>query len=96
MCGAVLTEGEPGLPDLQVDGEVRLEAELLDGHVGAWLSLQGSVLHVAVEDAYTNTAALPSTAERQLTKTPRQMRREGRGNPCKTMCRAGDNPHIRV
>lgn len=52
---AVLTEGQPGLSDLQVDGEVSLEAELLDGHVSARLSLQGSVLHVTVEDAYRNT-----------------------------------------
>lgn len=56
VCGAVLTEGQPGLSDLQVDGEVGLEAELLDGHVRARFLLQGGVLHVAVEDTYSNTS----------------------------------------
>lgn len=47
-----LTEGQPCLSDLQVDREVRLEAQLLERHISTCLSLQGSVLHVAVEDTY--------------------------------------------
>ena len=49
--GCVLTEGQPGLSNLQVDGEVRLEAQILDSHVRARFPFKGSVLHVAVEDA---------------------------------------------
>ena len=46
----VLTEGQPGLSDLQVDGEVRLQAQVLDGHVRSGRALQTGKLHVAVED----------------------------------------------
>lgn len=49
MC-CVLTEGQPSLSDLQVDCEVCLEAQLLQSHIRAWFSFQGSILHVAVED----------------------------------------------
>lgn len=45
-----LTEGQPGLPDLQVDGEVGLQAQVSDSDVGARLPTQAGVLHVAVED----------------------------------------------
>lgn len=48
----VRTEGQPGLSDLQVDRKVSLEAQVLEGHIGARLSLQGGVLHVAVEDTW--------------------------------------------
>lgn len=49
-----LTEGQPGLPDLQVDGEVCLEAELLQSDVGSRLAFQFCILHVAVEDPCRN------------------------------------------
>lgn len=47
---STLTESQPGLPDLQVDGEVGLQAQVSDGDVGARLTLQAGVLHVAVEN----------------------------------------------
>lgn len=47
---SLLTEGQPGLSDLQVDGEVCLEAQLLYGHVCARFFFKGRILHVAVED----------------------------------------------
>ncbi len=46
----VRTEGQPGLSDLQVDREVRLQAQVTDGDVSARLSLQTRKLHVAVEN----------------------------------------------
>lgn len=45
-----LTEGQPCLLDLQVDREVCLQAQVTDGDVCARFSLQGGVLHVAVEN----------------------------------------------
>lgn len=50
--GGVHTEGQPGLSDLQVDGEVRLQAQVTDGDVRARLSLQTRKLHVTVGDAF--------------------------------------------
>lgn len=44
------TESQPGLPDLQVDGEVGLQAQVSDGDVGARLTLQAGVFQVAVEN----------------------------------------------
>ena len=46
------TEGQPGLPDLQVDGKVGLQTQVTDGDIGTGLVLQAGKLHVAVEDAY--------------------------------------------
>lgn len=46
------TESQPGLSDLQVDAEVRLQAQVMDGDVSAWLALQARILHVAVENPY--------------------------------------------
>lgn len=48
--GSILTEGQPGLSNLQVDCEICLEAQILDSHISAGLSFQGRVLHVAMED----------------------------------------------
>lgn len=36
---SVLTKSQPSLPDLQVNREVRLQAQVADGDVSAWLSL---------------------------------------------------------
>lgn len=47
-AGVSLTEGQPGLLDLQVHREVRLQAQVLDGHVGPGLPLQDRKLRVAV------------------------------------------------
>ena len=49
-----LTEGQPGLSDLQVDGEVCLQAQVLDGDVGSGHSLQTGELPVAVEDPWAH------------------------------------------
>lgn len=46
----VHTESQPGLPDLQVDREVRLQAQVTDGNVSARLSLQALKLHETVEN----------------------------------------------
>lgn len=46
----VRTESQPGLSDLQVDREVRLQAKVTDGDVRAGLTLQARKLHVAVEN----------------------------------------------
>lgn len=48
--GGVLTEGQPCLLDLKVDGEVGLETQFLEGHISTCLTLKGCILHVAVED----------------------------------------------
>lgn len=53
--GLGLTEGLPGLPQVQVDAEVRLEAEVHQGDVGASLTTQSGVFHVAVEYSCTET-----------------------------------------
>lgn len=50
MC--VRTESQPGLSDLQVDAEVCLQAQVLDGDVSTRLALQTRKLHVAVENPY--------------------------------------------
>lgn len=46
----VRTESQPGLFDLQVDREVRLQAQVVDGDVSTRLSLQAFVLHETVEN----------------------------------------------
>lgn len=53
MGGGVpqLTESHPSLPQVQVHSEVRLEAKVHQGDVGACLSTESRVLHVAVEYA---------------------------------------------
>jgi len=45
-----LTEGQPGLSDLQVDREVRLQAKVTDGDVSTSLAFQTGKLHVTVEN----------------------------------------------
>lgn len=45
-----LTEGQPGLSDLQVDREVQLEAQVTDGDVRPWPALQTVIFHVTVEN----------------------------------------------
>ena len=50
----VHTEGQPSLSDLQVDREVRLQAQVTDGDVSARLSLQTRKLHVTVENSLKN------------------------------------------
>lgn len=45
-----LTEGQPGLADLEVDHEVRLEAQLLKRDICSWFPFETGILHVAVED----------------------------------------------
>lgn len=50
VCLLVRTESQPGLSDLQVDREVRLQAQVTDGDVRARLSLQTRKLHVTVEN----------------------------------------------
>jgi hypothetical protein len=58
-----LTKSHPGLPQVQVHSEVRLEAKVHQGDVGACLSTESRVLHVAVEDAcvepQTQTVTFP-------------------------------------
>ena len=44
-----LTEGHPGLPQVQVHAEVRMEAKVHQGDVRAGLATQSSVLHVAMK-----------------------------------------------
>lgn len=46
----VLTEGQPGLSDLQVHREVRLQAQVADGDISTGLPLQAGELHVTVEN----------------------------------------------
>lgn len=48
----ILTESQPCLSDLQVNGKIDLEAQLLECDVRPWLPLQGGILHVAVEDTW--------------------------------------------
>lgn len=48
---SALTEGQPGLSDLQVDREVRLQAQVTDGDISTGLTLQAGKLHVTVENA---------------------------------------------
>lgn len=48
---SVLTESQPGLPDLQVDREVRLQAQVTDSDISTRLTLQAGKLHVTVENA---------------------------------------------
>lgn len=48
----VRTESQPGLSDLQVDREVRLQAQVPDGDVRAGLTLQIRILHVTVENPW--------------------------------------------
>lgn len=52
MSVCVRTESQPGLSDLQVDAEVCLQAQVLDGDVSTRLALQTRKLHVAVENPY--------------------------------------------
>lgn len=49
-CVPVLTEGQPGLPDLQVDREVCLDAQVTNGDISARFSLQAGKFHVTVEN----------------------------------------------
>lgn len=46
----VRTESQPSLSDLQVDREVRLQAQVTDGDVRTRLSLQALKLHETVEN----------------------------------------------
>lgn len=54
----VRTEGQPGLSDLQVHREIRLQAQIPDGDVGAGFSFQRGVLHVAVENTWNHSCTL--------------------------------------
>lgn len=55
--GLGLTEGQPGLLQVQIHSEVCLKAEVHQGDVGASLPTQSGVLHVAVK--YSCTGELP-------------------------------------
>lgn len=46
------TEGQPGLPNLQVHGKVSLQAQVTDGDVRTGLALQAGKLQVTVENTY--------------------------------------------
>lgn len=46
-----LTEGQPGLLQVEIDSQVCLEAQVHQGNVRACLSFQFAVLHVTMEDA---------------------------------------------
>lgn len=55
--GLGLTEGHPGLPQVQVHAEVCLKAEVHQGDVRASFTTQSGILHVAVK--YTCTEESP-------------------------------------
>lgn len=69
--GLGLTEGHPGLPQMQVHTEVCLKAEVHQGDVRAGFTTQSGVLHVAVK--YTCTQESPRYS--LLTTPPRQQSR---------------------
>lgn len=72
--GWTLTEGQPGLAQVQVDAKVGLEAQVRQGHIGTRFSFQFGVFQVTVED---------SCGERRKTATlaPRSHHRDVAEDP---------------
>uniref|UniRef100_A0A8D2M2C0 Uncharacterized protein n=1 Tax=Zonotrichia albicollis TaxID=44394 RepID=A0A8D2M2C0_ZONAL len=61
----MLTERQPGLPQVQVHTEVGLEAQVCQGHIRARFPFELGVLHVAVEDSWGKKAEIWSFLARE-------------------------------